>query len=466
MNLSNIHTIYFIGIGGIGMSGLARYFNTHGVTVSGYDKTPSVLTEEMIAEGMSIHFEEDLSLIPKEADLVVYTPAIPADHAELVYYREHQYTVIKRSDLLEQLTADLFTIAVAGTHGKTTTTSMIAHILKNSGYDCTAFLGGIAANYDSNFIVGKNKTVVVEADEFDRSFLKLHPDIAVITSCDADHLDIYGTEAEVKNSFDEFTGKIKAGGTLITKATLSFPDRSVDDIKTLYYALDGADLDFYSTDTRIDQGTYVFNVVGKNFTINDIHLSIAGRHNAENAIAAVAVASLLNIKPEQIRMALQTFKGVKRRFQFMVRTSSTIFIDDYAHHPAEIAAFLNSVREIFPGRKITCVFQPHLYTRTRDFAAAFSESLSLADEVILLPVYPARELPIAGVSSEMLLDKIKSPEKRVVRKQSLISELMHLPLEVLVTIGAGDIDQLVDPIVGMLETRGGNGIHDKAGEKK
>ncbi len=457
MNLGNIHSIYFIGIGGIGMSGLARYFHTHGVTVSGYDKAPSGLTSEMMHEGMAIHFEEDVSLIPKEVDLVVYTPAIPADHKELLYYRNHQYKVIKRSDLLELLTADLFTIAVAGTHGKTTTSSMIAHILKYSGYDCTAFLGGIAANFDSNFIAGKNKTVVVEADEFDRSFLKLHPDIAVITSCDADHLDIYGNGEEVKKSYDAFAAKIKTGGILLTRPALSFPDRSIDQIKTLYYALDGTDPDFYGTDTRIVQGTYAFNIAGAHLRVNEVHLSIAGRHNAENAIAAAAVASLLHIEPEQIRLALQTFKGVKRRFQFIVRTNHAIYIDDYAHHPAEITAFLNSVREIFPGRKLTCVFQPHLFTRTRDFAEAFSESLSLADEVILLPIYPAREVPIAGVNSEMLLEKIKAPVKRVVQKHELLGELMQVRLEVLVTVGAGDIDQLVDPIALMLEARNHNG---------
>lgn len=435
------------------MSGLARYFNLNGYKISGYDKTPSALTDEMMKEGMQIHFEEDISMIPRDVDLVVYTPAIPIDHKELVYYREHNFSVIKRSDLLEELTKDLFTIAVAGTHGKTTTSSMIAHILKSSGYDCTAFLGGITANYQTNFLAGKNKTVVVEADEFDRSFLKLHPDIAVITSCDPDHLDIYGSKEEVQKSYADFTKKIKAGGTLITKRELSFPDRSAEHVSTLHYALEGKEKDFSTENLRIENGTYAFDMVTGSGMISNIHLSIAGRHNAENAIAAAAVAVLLGIEGEKIRTALSTFKGVHRRFQFVMRSNNVIYIDDYAHHPAEIMAFLKSVREIFPGRKITCIFQPHLYTRTRDFAAGFAESLSLADEVILLPVYPARENPIEGVNSAMLLDRISAMEKRVVEKKDLLSELQNRNIEVLVTVGAGDIDLFVEPIRRMLEER-------------
>lgn len=446
MNTDNIHTIYFIGIGGIGMSSLARYFHAQGVSVSGYDKTPSALTDEMIAAGMHIHFEEDPALIPKDADVVVYTPAIPQNHLELTYYREHQYTVIKRADLLEQLTADRYTIAVAGTHGKTTTSCMIAHILKDSGYDCTAFLGGIAANYNSNFLAGKNDAVVVEADEFDRSFLKLHPDIAIVTSCDADHLDIYGSQEAVQESFADFTGKIKRGGILLTKPLLPLPDRTAGQVKTLYYGLDGDQLDFKATDIRLVQGTYAFNIQSKNKSISGIHLAVAGRHNAENAVAAAAVASLLDIDSEKISKALNSFEGVKRRFQFIVRTKDTVYIDDYAHHPAEISAFLSSVREIFPGKKLTCIFQPHLYSRTRDFADAFGESLSLADEVLLLPVYPARELPIEGIQSDMLLEKIHTARKQVIEMSQVTGLLGERVPEVLVTVGAGDIDQLVEPI--------------------
>lgn len=455
MNLSSIHTIYFIGIGGIGMSGLARYFHANGYRIAGYDKTPTTLTAEMIEEGMNIHFEEDLSVIPMDADLVVYTPAIPPDHKELMYYRENDYPVVKRADLLEELTKDLFTIAVAGTHGKTTTSSMIAHILKSSGYDCTAFLGGIAANYHSNFLAGKNKTVVVEADEFDRSFLKLHPNIAVVTSCDPDHLDIYGTRDKVIESYGAFTKMIKPRGALITKRNLTFPDRSADNISTLYYGFDDITDDALAENLRIENGTYAFDFIHRTTRINDIHLSIAGRHNAENAIAAATVAALLAIDVDKIRLALQSFMGVQRRFQFVVRNKKVVYIDDYAHHPAEIMAFLKSVREIFPERKITCIFQPHLFSRTRDFADGFGESLSLADEVILLPVYPAREKPIQGVNAAMLLAKINAAEKCLVEKENLMRHLANCNLEVLVTVGAGDIDQFVEPIARLINDRYG-----------
>ncbi len=453
MNLSSIHSIYFIGIGGIGMSGLARYFHANGYRIAGYDKTPTTLTAEMIQEGMNIHFEEDLSVIPLEADLVVYTPAIPPDHKELMYYRENDYPVIKRADLLEELTKDLFTIAVAGTHGKTTTSSMIAHILKSSGYDCTAFLGGIAANYHSNFLAGKNKTVVVEADEFDRSFLKLHPNMAVVTSCDPDHLDIYGTRDKVIESYGAFTKMIKPGGVLITKRNLTFPDRSADNISTLYYGFNDITDDAHAVNLRIENGTYAFDFIHGTMRVNDIHLSIAGRHNAENAIAAATVAALLAIDGDKIRLALHSFMGVQRRFQFVVRSKKVVYIDDYAHHPAEIMAFLKSVREIFPEKKITCIFQPHLFSRTRDFADGFGESLSLADEVILLPVYPAREKPIQGVNAEMLLAKIKAAEKCLVEKENLLHHLTNCNIEVLVTVGAGDIDQFVEPIARLINER-------------
>ena len=450
INLTKIHSLYFIGIGGIGMSALARYFNVNGLKVSGYDKTPSLLTEELMNEGINIHFKENIDIIPKDVDLVVYTPAIPSDHKEFVYYQDHQYTLIKRADLLEALTENLFTIAVAGTHGKTTTSSMIAHVLKYSGYDCTAFLGGITANYNSNFLAGKNKTVVVEADEFDRSFLKLHPDVAVVTSSDPDHLDIYGTKEEVEKAYGDFAKKIKQDGTLITKKGLSFL-HYIPNHSPLYYGLSG-DADFTAENIELVSGTYRFDFKSKRERISDIHLSVAGLHNVENAIAAGAVAWILKIEMEKIREAISTFKGVKRRFEFIVRNNDVVFIDDYAHHPAEIKAFLSSVREIFPEKKITCIFQPHLYTRTRDFADEFGEALSLADEIILLPIYPAREHPVEGVSSEMLLDKIFIPDKAVIKKNDLVRELRRRKPEVIVTVGAGDIDQMIEPIREMLET--------------
>jgi len=449
MNLEKIHSIYFIGIGGIGMSALARYFNARGKKISGYDRTSSELTGELMREGMQIHFEENTEIIPKEVDLVVYTPAIPDDHEELKFYREHHYHVVKRSELLEAVTKDSFTIAVAGTHGKTTTTSMIAHILKDSDYDCTAFLGGIAANYNSNFLIGKNNTIVVEADEYDRSFLKLHPAIGVITSCDPDHLDVYGNEEGVVKAYGDFANQIKSDGVLITKKKLPFL-AYYSHFNTQFYSVSD-DTDFHANNLHLENGTYTFDFSTPEYSITNIHLAVAGYHNVENAVAAGAVGFQLGIEKKKIQNALSTFKGVKRRFEFIFRNEKTVFIDDYAHHPYEIRAFLKSVREIFPNKKITCIFQPHLYTRTRDFADDFGKSLSLADEVILLPIYPARELPIEGVSSEMLLDKISVPNKKVVEKNDLINELQKRKLEVLLTVGAGDIDQMVEPIAQMLK---------------
>lgn len=431
------------------MSALARYFNANGRTISGYDRTPTSLTFELNREGMNIRYQEDVDAIPKDVDLVVYTPAIPDDHAELRYYREHHYPVVKRSDLLEALTRNLFTIAVAGTHGKTTTTSMIAHILKDSGYDCTAFLGGIAANYRSNFLIGKNKTVVVEADEYDRSFLKLHPDLAVITSCDADHLDVYGEVEEVVKAYGEFANQLKSGGQLITKPHLPFLTY-YSRLNTLFYSVSDH-TDFTAANLQLRQGTYVFDLTTPEYSIEEIHLSVAGLHNVENAVAAGAIAFRLNIDRHKIRSALRSFKGVKRRFEFVVRNKRVVYIDDYAHHPVEIRSFLKSVKEIFPDRKITCIFQPHLYTRTRDFAHEFGSALSLADEVMLLPIYPAREAPIEGVTAEMLLQTITAPQKELVEKEELISRLEAKKTEVLVTVGAGDIDQFAEPIARLLE---------------
>jgi len=448
MHLEKIHSIYFIGIGGIGMSALARYFHSKGRKIYGYDRAATSLTDELMKEGMQIHFEEDAASIPKEVDLVVYTPAIPEEHEELKFYREHHYHIVKRSDLLEAVTKDSFTIAVGGTHGKTTTTSMIAHLLKDSGYDCTAFLGGIAANYDSNFLLGKNNTIVVEADEYDRSFLKLHPNLAVITSCDPDHLDIFGNEEEVVKAYGDYANQIKDNGMLITKKDLPFL-AYYSHLNTQFYSVSD-DTDFRAANMHLENGTYTFDLTTPEYSISDIHLAVAGFHNVENAVAAGAIGFQLGIEKEKIHSALSTFKGVKRRFEFIVRNGKTVFIDDYAHHPNEINAFLKSVREIFLQKKITIIFQPHLYTRTRDFAEAFGKSLSLADEVILLPIYPARELPIEGVNSEMLLERISIQNKRVVGKKDLINELKKSKLEVVVTVGAGDIDQMVEPIAKMI----------------
>jgi UDP-N-acetylmuramate--alanine ligase len=421
--------------------------------VEGYDRYSSTLTDELIREGIQIHFEENINLIPKETDLVVYTPAIPAEHAELVFYKSHNYPVIKRADLLEAVTAKKFTIAVAGTHGKTTTTTMIAHILKSGGQDCTAFLGGISVNYESNFIRGNNHVVVVEADEFDRSFLKLNPQIAVITSCDADHLDVYQSEKEVQRAYDVFASKVKPGGTLVIKENL--PVAKNNPGKKYSYQTESMTADFHCENLVLKNGMYVFDFHSPFRDIRGVHMNVPGKHNVENTVAAIAVAQILNIGNEEIIKAIKTFAGVKRRFEFIVRSETHIYIDDYAHHPNEINAFLRSVKEIFPGKNLTCIFQPHLYSRTRDFAREFSESLSIADELLLLPVYPARELPVEGVTSDMLLKNCTTKNKRVVTKEECLGIIEREKPELLVTIGAGDIDQLVPKIKWILE----NEIH-------
>ncbi len=449
-NLSEIKSIYLIGIGGIGMSALARYFNNRGVKISGYDKTPSSLTDELQLEGIEIHFEENISLLPKEIDLVVYTPAVPNEHVELVYFRKNNYDVIKRSDLLEEVTKDAFTIAVAGTHGKTTTTSMIAHLLKSSGYDCTAFLGGITVNYNTNFLSGKNNVIVVEADEYDRSFLKLHPDISIITSADPDHLDIYGTGEEVVKSFIDFAHQLKKDGSLIVKHELPFRN-SLHELKNFSYSVYDYEADFTCTNENLLNGTFQFDVIAGENTINEIHLGVGGMHNVENAVAAAAVGMLLKISPQKIREGLESFKGVKRRFEYIIQREDLVFIDDYAHHPNEIKAFLTAVREIFPDKKITCIFQPHLFSRTRDFADEFAATLSLAHDVFLLPIYPAREEPIPGVTSQMIADKMEGVNVNVTEKQGLIRALDISKPEVIVTVGAGDIDQLIEPIKSFYE---------------
>jgi UDP-N-acetylmuramate--alanine ligase len=445
MNLPALHKMYFIGIGGIGMSALARYFNGKGVKIYGYDKTETSFTGELIKEGMQIHFEENIDWIPKDVDLVVYTPAIPADHKELVYYKSNNYQIWKRSDLLEKVTEHMFTIAVAGTHGKTTTSTMVAHILRSSGNDCSAFLGGVSVNYHTNFLPGKNKVVVVEADEFDRSFLKLHPDIAVITSVDADHLDIYHTKEELQKSYLQFSELVKQNGTLVVKNNLPINSKLTISNKIIYDT-DSDNVDAYSSNLNLKGEYFEFDYSGKLGNIKNILLTIPGKHNVENAVAAVTVALLVNIEKGKIKEALSGFKGVKRRFEYIVRTNKHIFIDDYAHHPHEIESFLSAVKEIYPEKKLTCIFQPHLYTRTRDFANEFAKSLSLSDELILLPIYPARELPIKGVDSEMILNKVEMKNKRVCSTNELLKIIKDEQPELIVTVGAGDIDQLVEPI--------------------
>ena len=454
-NKSNekMNSIYFIGIGGIGMSALARYFHSKGAKVTGYDKTPSSLTKELELEGMKIHYEDNVDLIPKDAELVVYTPAVPKEHKELVYYQQKGYKVVKRSDVLQIATESSFNICIAGTHGKTTITTMMAHLLRHTGYGCNAFLGGISVNYGTNFWASERNVSVVEADEYDRSFLKLSPDIAIITAMDPDHLDIYGTAEEMEKAFIDFSSKIKDGGLLIGKFGLKRA-KDLKGTRHLTYSVQNNNADAHAENIKMINGSYEFDVVIKERRIENVRLNIGGMHNAENAVAAITVASSLNIDEEKIKEAVADFRGVKRRFEYIIKTDELVFIDDYAHHPEELRALISSAKSLFSEKKCTVIFQPHLYTRTRDLADGFAEVLDMADEVILLPIYPARELPIAGVSSEMILDKMKSKNKRVLNKEELkdwIKKEFKKQGKVLVTAGAGDIDLLVEPIKEILK---------------
>lgn len=439
--------IYFIGIGGIGMSAIARYYNAKGFKVSGYDKTPSPLTHALEAEGIEVHYEDNTDYIPKDVEetLVVYTPAIPADMGELVYVQENGYRVIKRSKMLGEIAAGQRCMAVAGTHGKTTTSTMTSHLLMSSGEGCSAFLGGISKNYGSNLLISANDVIVAEADEFDRSFLQLFPEIAVITSMDADHLDIYGDEQHVREAFKAFASQVS--GTVIIRYGL---DITTADTKAriMTYAFGNPDADFHAE--PLEDGHFNLHYPGG--VIEDCVVGIPGWVNVENATAASAIALTYGIAPEKVREALASFSGVKRRFDIQVRKPGCVYIDDYAHHPQEIRAALSSIRKAYPSSKLTAVFQPHLYTRTRDFAPEFAEALSLADKVILLDIYPARELPIPGVTSEIIFKDIKA-EKVLLQREELMEVLKKEPVEVLVTLGAGDIDRFVGEIAKMLEQR-------------
>jgi len=449
----SMKVIYFIGIGGIGMSALARYFHSKGAEVSGYDKTPSSLTKELEQEGMQVHYEENVDLVPKDAELVVYTPAVPKEHKELVYYKQNGYKVVKRSDVLQIATESSFNICIAGTHGKTTITTMVAHLLRHTGYGCNAFLGGISVNYGTNFWPSERNVSVVEADEYDRSFLKLSPDIAIITAMDPDHLDIYGTAEAMEQAFIDFSRRIKEGGLLISKVGLK-RTKELKGTRHLTYSVQNKNADAHAENIKMMNGSYEFDVVIKEKKIENVRLNIGGMHNVENAIAAVTVASSLNIDEEKIKAAVIDFKGVKRRFEYIIKTDDLVFIDDYAHHPEELRALINGAKSLFSDKKCTIIFQPHLYTRTRDLADGFAEVLDIADEVILLPIYPARELPIAGVNSEMILEKMKSKNKKVMEKDELkewIKKDLKRKDQVLITAGAGDIDLLIEPIKEILK---------------
>lgn len=452
MKLKAIKHVYFLGIGGIGMSALARYFKSLGATVNGYDRTPTALTDALQKEGIGVTFEDDLAAYPKEVDLVVYTPAIPKDHKGLNLYNNGQFQLLKRSEVLGLISADRFSICVAGSHGKTTVSSMIAHILASSGAGCTAFLGGIATNYNSNFIQQGDKYVVIEADEFDRSFHRLSPDMAVITAVDTDHLDIYGTKENIDKAFIEFVNKIDEEGFLVMKAGQSIND-ALPILDKAFYALNDTTADVYCSKYWVVEGGYIFNIMyfGKEYV--GLRLNIGGFHNIENAIAAFTIAKELNISVDLIKAGIASFKGIKRRFEKVLSNEQFIFIDDYAHHPEEIRVFLESVKEMFPEQKITAVFQPHLFSRTKDLAEGFAKSLSTVDEVLLLDIYPARELPMEGVTSQLILDKVTAKKKAIVSKGDLLDHVRAMEQGVVLTIGAGDIDKLVEPIKEILASK-------------
>ena len=451
-NLKDIKKVYFLGIGGIGMSALARYFKSLGAEVNGYDKTQTALTDELEREGIHVIFEDDLNLYPKEIDLVVYTPAIPKDHKGFNFYKDNNYELRKRSEVLGIISADRFTIAVAGSHGKTTVSSMIAHILTQSGFGCSAFLGGIAVNYNSNFLQGQNDVVVIEADEFDRSFHRLAPDMAVITAVDTDHLDIYGTKEKIDEAFIEFTNKIAEEGFLVIKSQQSIEDK-LPVLDKAFYSLHDTTSDVYCSKYWVTDGGYLFYLNYYGTELKGFRLNIGGFHNIENAIAAITIAKELKITDEHIKAALASFKGIKRRFEKVFENDNVIFIDDYAHHPEEIRVFVESVREIYPKKKITAVFQPHLFSRTKDLAKEFAEQLSKADEVVLLDIYAARELPMERVSSDLIFNQLTCAQKSLIKKDELIDFVKNRNFEVLLTIGAGDIDKYLAPIKEILASR-------------
>lgn len=444
---------YFIGIGGIGMSAIARYFKFKGLNVAGYDKTESELTDTLQKEGIDVHYVDNVDFIPKDIEntLVVYTPAIPHDLKELNYVMDNGYNVFKRSKVLGEITDGERCLAVSGTHGKTTTSTLTAHILDESGEGCSAFLGGISKNYDTNLLMSHTPTVVVEADEFDRSFLQLHPEIAVITAMDADHLDIYGDLEHVHEAFKAFASQVS--GTVIAKLGLDITSKDTN-AKILRYHYNDPKADFYARNPQPDKlGYFSFDIVWPGGVIEGVKCGTPGWVNVENSVAAAAICLTYGLKPEAIKHAIGTFQGVKRRLDIHVNTEKISYIDDYAHHPKELSTAISSMRDIFPGRKLTAIFQPHLYTRTRDFADDFAAALSKIDKLILLDIYPAREEPIPGVTSEIIFDKVTAPEKVMLHKEELMGYLEKEPVDVLITFGAGNIADFIAPITELLEKR-------------
>jgi UDP-N-acetylmuramate--alanine ligase len=469
MVLNDIKRIYFAGIGGIGMSAIARFFLSKGVVVSGYDKTSTALTRQLEVEGATIHYTDDVALLDKDVQLVVFTPAIPADHAGLSWYKAQQYPIVKRSDVLQIITESSFNICIAGTHGKTSISTMVGHLLRHSGYGCNVFLGGISVNYQTNFWSSTNNVTVVEADEYDRSFLKLSPDIAVVTAMDADHLDIYGTVEAMREAFVAFAGRLRPGGLLIRKHHLLQLDEAAPG-RLLSYRLSDDDkhhavvdtefdehdhhhhghdapADVYAANIRVQQGGYLFDAHIAGAVLRDVQLHVGGLHNIENMLVAICIAKALRISDELIKAGVASYQGVRRRFEYVLapgaQANGRILIDDYAHHPEELRALITSARQLFPGKQMQVLFQPHLYSRTRDLATAFAEVLSLADEVVLLPIYPARELPIAGVSSHLIALQMPAGKCQVMEREAWLLHLAQRPPALLITAGAGDIDLLL-----------------------
>jgi UDP-N-acetylmuramate--alanine ligase len=447
------HFIYFLGIGGIGMSALARYFMAKGYKVHGYDRTRTDLTTALENEGMVIHFVEDIQKIPAETGLVIYTPAIPATNTELQYLRKSGVRMMKRAEVLGMLSSEYKTIACAGTHGKTTTSAMVSHLMQQSQIGCQAFLGGISRNFGTNLLISETSPfMVAEADEYDRSFLHLHPYIAIITSIDSDHLDIYDTNEAIVEAFSSFTSNIVYEGSLIKKKNIDLPLQIPAGCRVYSYAVND-EADFFASDLFLENGLYHFDFNYPNGKINNLTLGIPGLYNVENAVAALAASILAGVTPEELSKGLASFRGVKRRFDIRLKENNFVYIDDYAHHPEEIKACISSARAMFPGRKLTGIFQPHLFTRTRDFADEFAKSLSQLDEVLLLPVYPARELPIEGIDSQMLLSLMDHNNKHLVQKSDIPGYFEGKQIEVLITMGAGDIDTLVEPIENFFKTK-------------
>ena len=442
MNFSIVHNVYFIGVGGIGMSAIARYFVANGKQVAGYDKTPTEITKSLEDLGVEIHFEDDIkyiahSFLNPENTLIVYTPAVPKNHSELNYFKDNNFNVLKRSAVLGEITKQTVCLAVAGTHGKTTTTSILGHLLNVCNVPVTAFLGGIGENYNSNLILNGTDVTVVEADEFDRSFLTLSPDLACITSMDADHLDIYGNAEELIKSFKDFSECIKPEGKLFVRNGLP--------LKGITYGLED-NSDYSAQNISIENGSYIFDVKTPKGIQKGFKFSLPGRHNLSNAIIALAMAVEYGCSYNDLAIGLETYKGVKRRFTYQIKTDDFVFIDDYAHHPEEIKAVYQAVREMYPGKKVLAIFQPHLFSRTKDFVDGFAESLSKFDELLLLDIYPARELPMEGITSEWLLNKINNPHKKLIQKSEIINEIQKSDAQIVLTIGAGDIGAEVKKI--------------------